>query len=86
VYKDKDRQKEANRESAKRYRQKGMTAQKQGVTSYPDIIDKLTDSVWRVKLEKICQSFKSRNPQDMEICWLGDTSLVIVCDWLECTA
>ena len=62
----------------------GITSE-EGIT-YPDIIDKLTDPVWRGKLEKICQSFKTRNPQDMEACWLGDMNLSTVCGWLECTA
>lgn len=54
-----------------------------GVTC-PDIIDKLTDPIWRGKLEKICSAFAHR-PHDMEACWLGDNNLSVVCDWLECT-
>jgi len=56
-----------------------------GSNIYPDIMDKLTDSTWRGRLEKICQSFKSRNPHDLQVCWLGDMNLSTVCDWLECT-
>jgi len=89
MYKDKERQREADKERQRRYRKgvtktKGVTALEVGLT-YPDIIDKLTDKIWRPRLEKICQSFKSRNPHDMQVCWLGDTNLSTVCDWLECT-
>ena len=93
MYKDKEKQKTTERERQRRYRKgvtnfpglipKGVT-EDLGVTDYPDIIDKLTDPVWRSKLEKICHSFHRRS--DMEVCWLGDTNLTTVCDWLECTA
>jgi hypothetical protein len=91
MYKDKEKQKEAGRERVRRYREGQKALQKEGVTSpgalhdYPDIIDKLTDPFWRDRLEKICGAFKSRNPHDMQVCWLGDVGLVTVCDWLECT-
>jgi len=99
MYKDKEKQRAATKERVRRYRKgvtnfpglvprasKGVTKEDilaQGVT-YPDIIDKLTDPVWRGKLERICSSFTRRG--DMEVCWLGDTNLSTVCDWLECTA
>jgi len=103
MYKDKEKQRAANKERQRRYREgwkeaksvtisEGVTAlESQGVTSsggfigvtYPDIIDKLTDPVWRGKLERICSSFSRRG--DMEVCWLGDNNLTVVCDWLECT-
>ncbi len=55
--------------------------------SYPDIIDKLTDPIWRGKLEKICNAFNaSSNPSYSKDVWLGDTNLSVACDWLECTS
>ena len=58
----------------------------EGLTSYPDILDKLTDPVWRLKLEKICHAFQSSHrPSYTDMCWLGDNNLTTVCDWLECT-
>lgn len=67
---------------------KGVTKESvmpQGVT-YPDIIDKLTDPVWRPKLEKICNAFQSsHHPSYSKDVRLGDTNLSTVCDWLECT-
>lgn len=56
----------------------------EGVT-YPDIIDKLTDPIWRPRLEKICSAFKARNPHDLQVCWLGNTNLSTVCELLEVT-
>jgi len=85
MYKDKEKQREANKESARRYR-KGMTegmTESQGMTQYPDIIDKLTDPVWRSKLEKICHAFKVSHQSYSEM--LGDTNLSVVCDLVECT-
>jgi len=85
MYKDKEKQKEAVKKAVQKHRgitEEGITSQ--GITSYPDIIDKLTDPVWRGKLEKICSAFAHRS-QDMEACWLGDNNLSVVCDWLECT-
>lgn len=111
MYKNKDKQREVNRASAKRYR-KGMT-EKEAIAGaryvesrypgllaefkgrvgmmtekgmIPDILDKLTDPVWRDRLTKICDSFEnSHNPRYKEMCWLGDTNLSMACDYLECT-
>jgi len=92
MYKDKEKQKVANRANAKHYREKkGMTqgmTEEMGMTqdksSYPDIIDKLTDPFWRERLTKICASFQGRR-FGMDVTWLGDTPLTVACDWLECT-
>ena len=66
MYKDKEKQKEANRERKRRQRDKGVTLATKGVTKEesiipvtPDMLDKLTDPVWRGKLEKIDQSFEA---------------------------
>jgi len=80
MYKDKEKQKVATREAVQRFRSKGIT---KGITSYPDIIDKLTDPVWRPKLEKICHAFQVSHQSYSEM--LGDTNLSVVCDLVECT-
>ena len=92
MYKDKEKQREAIRKAVQKHRQgittEGITSEGitgQGITGYPDIIDKLTDPIWRAHLIKVCNAFQHR-PQDMEVTWLGDTNLSTVCDWLECTA
>jgi len=102
MYKDKEKQKTADRERQRRYR-KGVTETPEfevgvtmrpieptdltrGMTQYPDIIDKLTDPVWRLKLEKICHAFKaSSNPHYIHDVWLGDYNLSEVCGLVECT-
>ena len=56
----------------------------QGLTDYPDIIDKLTDPFWRDRLERICMAF-GRSP-NKQCTWLGNLDLEIVCDLLDCTA
>ena len=68
MYKDKDRQKEANRLAKQRQRTKGMTQEgmtgqgmTEGNTVYPAIIIALADPVKRKKLEAITQSLKSHN-------------------------
>ena len=111
MYRDKAKQREANRKASKKYRQ-GMT---EGMTvveipelgvmptsdetvGYPDIIDKLTDPVWRKRLEKICTSFNnsSANKADVylgvpsEMFTIGGSNnkaynLVEVCDLVEAT-
>ena len=91
MYKDKTKQKEANKKAAKKHRAKGMTQgmteegmTQQGMT-YPHIIDKLTDPAWRAHLEKVCEGFARR--EDLKACtYLGGVPLTIVCDWLECTS
>lgn len=86
MYKDKAKQRAANKESAKRYRKgmtQGMTVEK-GMT--PDILLKLTDSFWRDRLTKLCSAFEnSHHPEYKEDCWLGVTNLSTACDYLECT-
>lgn len=57
-----------------------------GSKQYPDILDKLTDSAWRGRLEKICNAFQgSHHLSYAKDVWLGDTNLNVVCDLLECT-
>ena len=91
MYKNKDKQREATRKAVQKHRQgitQGITSEGitgQGIT-YPDIIDKLTDPVWRDRLGRICQAFKnSHHPGYVQDVWLGDSNLSTVCDWLECT-
>jgi len=93
MYKDKEKEREAARERMKRYRQKGVTkgVTSEGVTgqgvTYPDIIDKLTDSFWRPKLEGVCNAFQhSHHPSYMKDVWLGNCNLSNACEWLECTS
>ena len=51
-----------------------------------NVLDKLTDPIWRRRLEKICYSFEnSHNPKYKERVWLGDCNLSTACDWLEVT-
>ena len=90
MYKDKEKQKEANRKASKRYRQgmtQGMTGQPK-MSNYPHILDKLTDPVWRKRLEKLCLAFKnSHHPkynEDVFFCEDG-FPLNVACDWLEVT-
>jgi len=94
MYKDKEKQREADKERKRRQRDKGVTLATKGVTLgvtraegvTPDIIDKLTNPVWRGRLEKICSSFQnSHHPSYSKDVWLGDTNLSTACDWLECT-
>ena len=88
TYKSKAKQREAVRKAVHKHRQ-GIT---EGITSgegitYPNIIDKLTDPIWRPRLEKICNAFQSSHHSSFaEMCWLGDTNLSLACDWLECTS
>lgn len=90
MYKNKDKQREANRASAKRYRKgmtQGMTVEHdngQGMT--PGILLKLTDPWWRGRMAGICDAFEhSHNPRYEEDVWLGNTNLSVACDFLECT-
>lgn len=89
MYKNKEKQREAVKKAVQKHRTgitQGITST-EGITPYPDIIDKLINKIWRGKLERICLSFKhSHHPSDAETCWLGDNNLSIVCNWLECTA
>ena len=100
MYKDKAKQRKKTAERVKRFRQKGVTSDEKGVTlaTYPDIIDKLTDPVWRKRLEKICTSFNnsSANKADVylgvpsEMFTIGGSNnkaynLVEVCDLVEAT-
>lgn len=90
MYKDKEKQKEANREASKRYRQ-GMTEKGEGMTAYPDILNKLTDSFWRERLGKVCRAFKeSHYPKYANEVLLGvppagSYRLSKVCELLEVT-
>ena len=57
-----------------------------GSKQIPDIIDKLTDKVWRGKLERICAAFKgSHNPHYVHDVWMGKINLSTVCELVECT-
>jgi len=57
----------------------------QGVT--PDMLHKLTDPVWRRKLEAICHAFRtSHHPDYVNDVWLGNYNLSTVCELLEVTA
>ena len=100
MYRDKTKQRKKTAERVKRFRQKGVTSDEKGVTlaTYPDIIDKLTDPVWRKRLEKICTSFNnsSANKADVylgvpsEMFTIGGSNnkaynLVEVCDLVEAT-
>ena len=63
----------------------GVCMAKLGEEITPDIILKLTDPVWRGKLEKICDSFdRSHHPEYKEDCWLGVTNLSLACGYLSC--
>ena len=89
-----------------------ITLEKEGITNeetklasitqinYPNIIDKLTDPVWRPRLEKICSAFKNSHADSVDV-WLGvpegmftlpveldymPIPLNVACDWLECTS
>ena len=57
--------------------------------TYPDIIDKLTDPVWRPRLEKICAAFEnSHHPSYREMVYFLDkqrTNLKTTCEWLSVT-
>ena len=59
-----------------------------GIDDYPHILDKLTDPVWRKRLEKLCLAFKeSHHPkynEDVFFCEDG-FPLNVACDWLEVT-
>ncbi len=101
MYKDKDKQREAARLAMRRHREgitEGIT-QAEGITSSPTsegitgeegitscpvyhILDKLTDSKWKENLTYLCSHLRQ---SDKEVTWLGDVSMVTVCDWLECT-
>ena len=91
--KNKEERKEYHREYMRKKRQ-GLTEgfnktpeKEEGLTSYPDILYKLTDKVkWRPALEKICQSFKvSHHPDYIYDCTLGFNNLGKVCELLEVT-
>ena len=56
MYKDKERQKEANKLANQRYRKKGITV---GITKYHPIMDILIDPVKRKKLERVCDELKN---------------------------
>jgi len=118
MYKDKAKQREANKGYQRRRRQgvtgcdtiKGVTFSTggtegvtgiidkllskpvQGVTLegmpiYPDILDKLTNPVWRDRLTKLQAAFEnSHHPDYASACWLGDCNLSFAFDLLECTA
>ena len=97
MYKDENKRKKTTAERVRRYRdkQKGVTfpekalhQPKLDMSNYPHILDKLTNPVWRGRLEKICLSFKqSHHPkynEDVYFCEDG-FPLNIACDWLEVT-
>ena len=62
------------------------TGEDEGVT-YPNILDKLTDPVWRDRLSRLQAAFEhSHHPDYASACWLGDCNLSLAFDLLECTA
>ena len=98
MYKDKSRQRLANKAIKQKARAKGVTST-EGVTQAPrvggvtgmqgvtdDMMDKLTSPFWRDRLTKICNSFQeSSHPDYMMDVWLGDYNLAQVCELLEVT-
>ena len=101
MYKDKSRQRLANKAAMQRKRQgitEGIT-KSQGITGTPrvqgitgvggitdDMMDKLTSDFWRGRLTKICNAFKeSSHPDYMMDVWLGDYNMAQVCELLEVT-
>ena len=64
----------------------GLT-EEEHMTVYPDILDKLTNPVWRDRLSKLQVAFDaSHHPDYASACWLGDCNLSLAFDLLECTA
>ena len=98
MYKSKDKQREATRGRVRRYRNKGVTSStgegvtEEGVTlggfvAHPDILDKLTNPVWRDRLTKLQAAFNnSHHPDYSSDCWLGQCNLAFAFDLLDCTA
>lgn len=91
MFKDKDKQRQAVKESMRRKRQgitKGITRAEsprvsQGVT--PDIIDKLTSPYWRPRLERLCVAF-SGSPYAKEVrVGVYGPSLEVVSELLDVT-
>ena len=58
MYKDKEKQKEANRLAQARFKAKGIT---QGITEYPAIIRALVDPKKRAMLEFISEDLKQKH-------------------------
>jgi hypothetical protein len=94
MYKDKEKQKEANKEASRRYRQgmtqEGMTETPkcEGMTEYPGIIYVLTDRKQRSTLGKVVQAFKdSHHPEYAADVYVGvfGPSVLEAGDLLECT-
>ena len=95
MYKDKSKQRLANKAAMQRKRQgitEGITKAQgitgttrvQGITD--DMMDKLTDPWWRGRLAKICNSFQeSSHPDYMMDVWLGDYNMAQVCELLAVT-
>ena len=97
MYRDKAKQRDANRERVRRYREKkGVTSllTSEGVTSYPQgvtehTIDKLTDPAWRKRMTQWCDAFaNSHHPEyanDVRFGVYGPT-LADLSGLLDCTA
>ena len=88
MYKNKTKQRSAVKKAVQKHRNETRSEQgiTKGITSHPDILDKLIDPIWRKRLEKICYSFEnSHNPKYKEMVWLGDCNLSTACDWLGAT-
>ena len=95
MYKDKSKQRLANKAAMQRKRQgitEGITKAQgitgttrvQGITD--DMMDKLTDPWWRGRLAKVCNSFQeSSHPDYMMDVWLGDYNMAQVCELLAVT-
>lgn len=76
MYKDEGKQKEANRERQRRYKEKqkallseGVTWQ--GVTKFPSLILALADPVKFDKIERILASLKRHSGVKLENIWYG---------------
>ena len=94
MYKDKEKQREAVKRAVQKHRgitegiTEGITPQ--GITDLSgdtqDLLDKLTDPIWRGRLEKICRAFESsHHPSYSDTCFLGNYELPLVCELLEVT-
>ncbi len=92
MYKNKTKQRESVKKAVQKHRNE--TRSEQGITKGitlggRDIVNKLTDPIWRTRLTKLCCAFEnSHHPEyKEEVNFLDDnyTNLSTACDWLEVT-